>query len=86
MEFGDDLASLNKCRDADSMAATMTVPTFESVSLPIVMRRAIVLANRDPLEVLSHQPSRPVVCSVSITGPQIDLPDVRTKWTPNGLV
>ncbi|MFZ0721397.1 MAG: hypothetical protein WAM99_11070, partial [Xanthobacteraceae bacterium] len=28
----------------------------------------------------------PIHRSASIKGPQIDLPDVRTKWTPNGLV
>jgi hypothetical protein len=45
MEVGDDVAGLDKGGDAGFDGATVTVSAFDSVSLPIVMRRAIVLAD-----------------------------------------
>ena len=45
VEFGDDLASLDQGRYASFDRGDMTVSALVSMSLPIVMRRAIVLAD-----------------------------------------
>ena len=45
VEFGDDLAGLDRVGTPASIAATVTVSAFVSKSRPIVIRRAIVLAD-----------------------------------------